>query len=158
MNIPRAVALIAHPSTVSVAAVATASTVRDPALTKRFLIAMPLSIGIAKVLKHRLPRQKPRLLSITPRQSFPSGHEAAITAFAASLVDGLGIWKAAPIAAGAVAFVGACRIKAREHRLDEVLVGCAVGLGAAVVASLVSRAIDRRRAKVAAPGPALKAG
>jgi hypothetical protein len=53
----RIVALLTHPAPLGMAATTAASLVRSPALTKRLLISLSLSVGVSKVLKRAHPRQ-----------------------------------------------------------------------------------------------------
>lgn len=143
-----AIALLAHPVSLSAGALATTLLVRDKrAFATRFLVALPLGVLSSKAVKRTFPRQKPRLLSLTPRQSMPSGHMAGITAFAGAFVDALsrqGALRAAPLAAAAITGVGVSRLRAREHRFSEVLVGYGIGLTAAIVAGVVARLSGQR--------------
>ncbi len=144
-KVSRTTALVAHPyalAGLAVPAALLAPRKRESAL--RLGVALPLAVAVSKVVKRLFPRHKPRLLlTMTPNQSLPSGHSAATAAFAASLVDAHRAWKWAPVALGAAAFVNAMRVRDREHRVSEVLVGDAIGLAAAIGAGLVARRIER---------------
>lgn len=141
MKLTRAVALLAHPLSVGGAALVALAITRKPGLAARFAIGLPLGVLVSKALKRAYPRQKPRLLSLTPRESMPSGHATATTTFALAIVDAYDAWRAAPLAIAGAAFVDGCRLHDREHRLSEVLVGNAIGLAAATVASVVTRSL-----------------
>jgi len=149
MKISRVVALAAHPISIASASAVTIALAgsRRRELGTRLGIALPLAVGTSKLLKQLAPRRKPRLLTVTPYESFPSGHSTAVAAAAASVIDGTGAWRLAPLALGTVAFVNACRVHDREHRISEVLAGDAIGLAAAAVAGLAARALERRRAR-----------
>jgi membrane-associated phospholipid phosphatase len=82
-------------------------------------------------------------LTVTPRESLPSGHTTAVTALALSAVDAFGAWRALPMALGAVGVVAGFRVHDREHRVSEVLVGGVIGLAAAALASLIAGKRDR---------------
>jgi membrane-associated phospholipid phosphatase len=140
MKLNHAVTVFAHP--VTIAGFAVASTLladRKLPLATRFLVALPLGVLSSKAVKRTFPRQKPKFWSLTPRQSMPSGHAAGVMAFAGALIDGLGAWRASPLAAAGAAAIGVSRVRAREHRVVEVLVGNAIGLAAAVIAGVVAR-------------------
>lgn len=141
MKLTRAVALLAHPIALAGAALVSSAITRKPGLAARFAIGLPLGVLVSKALKRAYPRQKPRLLTLTPRESMPSGHATATTAFALAIVDAYDAWRAAPVAVAGAAFVDACRLHDREHRLSEVLIGNAIGLAAATAASLVARSL-----------------
>jgi membrane-associated phospholipid phosphatase len=144
MKPTRLVAVLAHPATLAIAAVPLVAAVEHRReVATRLLFALPLGWATSKALKRAYPRQKPRLLSLTPRQSFPSGHLAASTAFAASLVDAYRAWRAAPVAAAVLGLAGASRVHDREHRVSEVLAGVAIGLGAAILAAFAARYLER---------------
>ena len=104
---------------------------------------MPLAVGFSKVVKRLFPRDKPRTLTVTPHESMPSGHSVGTMALAASLVDAHRAWKWAPVALGAAVFVNAMRVRDREHRISEVLIGDAIGLVGAIGAGLIARRIER---------------
>jgi membrane-associated phospholipid phosphatase len=145
MSPTRLVAVFAHPIVLGPIAGATAIACRHkPGVAPRLLIALPLSVAASKVAKRLHPRHKPRLLTLTPRESFPSGHGTATAALAFSLVDAFSAWRAIPIAIAAIALVDASRVHDDEHRISEVLIGNAIGLAGAVVASLIARRISRR--------------
>ena len=150
--------MFAHPVAVAAASLPLVALVdRKRELGLRIGIALPLGWGAGKLLKNAFPRQKPRLLTLTPRQSFPSGHTIATTVLAASLVDTYRAWRAAPLAVAGIALVGAARVHAREHRVSEVLAGVAIGLAASITAGLAARyaaRVAQRRAdarRAAAP-------
>jgi membrane-associated phospholipid phosphatase len=142
VKLTRWVALAAHPVTIGAGALATAVVLRRRGLATRFVVGLPLGVLVSKIIKRAMPRRKPRLLTLTPRESMPSGHVTATTTFAVTLVDAFSAWRAAPFAAGAVCFVAACRVHDREHRVSEVLVGAVIGLAAAAAASLVARTAE----------------
>ncbi|CAN5911945.1 hypothetical protein BH11MYX3_BH11MYX3_38940 [soil metagenome] len=150
MKLTRVVAVLAHPITIATASLGSLALQRRAAIAPRLFVALPVSVLGSKLLKRLFPRHKPRLLTLTPRESFPSGHTAAVTAAAAALVEGYGSWRALPLAIGAVVGIGAARIHDDEHRLDEVLVGAALGVVGAAAGSLVARAIAHRRRATAA--------
>jgi membrane-associated phospholipid phosphatase len=112
-------------------------------VASRLGVALPLGWAVSKAIKHLVPRQKPRLLSLTPRQSLPSGHSVATTTLALTLVDAYRAWRAAPIAAAAIGLVGSSRVRAREHRTSEVLIGIGIGVVASVLAGLAARYVHR---------------
>src|SRR3954471_24407980 len=145
MRLGRAVALLAHPASLAVGTLAVSLVSRNRALATRWAVGLPTSVLFSKLLKQVFPRRKPRLLSLTPRQSMPSGHATGTTAVFSSLVDVVGIKRGLPLALAAAALVDVCRVHDHEHRVSEVLAGNAIGLASAVVGSLVARELERRR-------------
>ena len=144
MKPTRLVTVFAHPVTLAIAAVPLVATVKHRReVATRLAFALPLGWATSKALKRVHPRRKPKLLSFTPRQSFPSGHLAATTAFAGSLVDAYRAWRAAPIAAVVLGLAGASRVHDREHRVSEVLAGIAIGLAAVVLGGFAARYLER---------------
>ena len=141
MKLSRAVALLAHPTVLAGASVLATLVARGRrgAVGTRLAVALPAAVLSSKWIKRRFPRRKPRLLSLPPRESFPSGHAAGTTAVALALVDAFRTWKLAPVAGALIALVDACRLHDREHRPNEVLVGNALGIAGAGLASLVAR-------------------
>lgn len=140
----RSTAILAHPVTLAVFAVPTILLMprpRESAL--RVGVALPLAVGASKVVKRLFPRHKPRVLTVTPHESLPSGHSVGVMAIAASLVDAHRAWTWTPVALGAGLFVNAMRVRDREHRLSEVLIGDAIGLAGAVAAGVIARRIER---------------
>ena len=134
-------AVLAHPITIAGVAATTvllSERKREPAI--RLGVALPLAVGVSKIVKRAFPRHKPRLLTITPRESLPSGHSVATAAYAASVVDH---WRWAPLALGAIAFINSCRVRDREHRVSEVLLGDAIGLAGAAAGALIARYASR---------------
>lgn len=141
-RVSRTTALLAHPIAIAGAAATTVLVVdskREHAV--RFGVALPLAIGATKILKYLFPRHKPRLLTVTPNESLPSGHSAATAAFSLALIDARRAWSFTPLALAAVGFVNACRVRDREHRISEVLIGDAIGATAALVAAFVARRV-----------------
>lgn len=139
-------AILSHPIAIGlVSGVVIAASDRKRDLALRLGVALPLGVLASKVVKRVHPRWKPRLLTLTPRESMPSGHSVATTAFALGLYDvqrtdyGYGALRWLPVALGAIGFVNACRYHDREHRLSEILVGDAIGLAATVVGSALAR-------------------
>ncbi|WP_107485371.1 bifunctional phosphatase PAP2/diacylglycerol kinase family protein [Actinacidiphila rubida] len=89
--------------------------------------------------------------------SFPSGHAASAAAFAAGVAAESGTWGTvvAPVAAS-VAF---SRVYTGVHYPSDVLVGCALGIGAALaLRALRPPAGPRPTANRPVPAPALEAG
>jgi membrane-associated phospholipid phosphatase len=140
MKLSRAVALVAHPISLAFASAATVALARHRSrMAAQLLVALPTSVFASKLLKRAFPRRKPRLLTLTPRESFPSGHATGTTAFATSLAVASGSWRAAPLALAAAVFVDACRYHDREHRIGELVTGNAIGLAGATLGGLVTR-------------------
>lgn len=140
MKLNTAIALLAHPVTLTAAASAiTLASARKRDLASRFAIALPLGVLSSKAIKRAFPHRKPRLFSFTPYEAFPSGHGAGTAAFAGALADAFGIKQRWPFALAAIALVDVCRIRAREHRVHEALVGNALGIGAAILAGVIAR-------------------
>lgn len=147
MESKRVIAIAAHPITLAAGSAVTAAILHEHrGVAERLAIAFPIGFTASKLLKRAFPRRKPRLLSLQPLESFPSGHTTATTLFAASLIDGLRAYRPLPIAAGiaAIATVAASRVRAREHRVSEVLAGIALGMAAAGIAAAAARAIERK--------------
>lgn len=96
-------------------------------------------------MKHIVSEHRPRLFDNSPEQSFPSGHAATVSAFATSLAIASKQWWAFPIAAVAIGAVDYMRVREREHWPVDVLVGNAIGIGAALVGYAMSRAAVRAR-------------
>ncbi|HUS33211.1 MAG TPA: phosphatase PAP2 family protein [Kofleriaceae bacterium] len=125
----------------------------------RFAIAVPVACGIGKLLKKLVHEPRPELfLDDQPMESFPSGHSAAMTAFALSAVAATRRWWMLPIAAGAVAAVNISRVRQREHWAWDVIAGDLVGVAGfaagAAAAYAVRHARKRRRERAMnhAPG------
>lgn len=142
MKIGRIVALLAHPSSLAVGSLAASLVSRNRGLATRWLVGLPLSVLSSKLLKHAYPKQKPRILSLTPRQSMPSGHATATTAVFSSLVDVLGVKRGLALGLVAVVLVDLCRVRDDEHRISEVLAGNVLGLAGAALGSVVARKLQ----------------
>jgi undecaprenyl-diphosphatase len=109
------------------------------------LLANALSHAAVQVLKRTVVRGRPcdaggrplALVDLPDPFSFPSGHTAAATAVAASVVlaQPLLIALVAPLAA----LVGYSRIRLRVHYLSDVLAGAALGLAGALAATKLLR-------------------
>lgn len=115
--------------------------------------AAPLAIGVCDILKRAVQERRPRLFDQHPEQSFPSSHAAGVAALALAGVGSAGAWWAVPIAFGALAAVDGARLAKREHWPHDVLWGDLIGIGAAVAAAGVARAVrswQRRRATMRA--------
>jgi membrane-associated phospholipid phosphatase len=139
MKLGRVVALLAHPASLAAGTLAVSLLSRNRSLATRWGVGLPLSVLLSKALKHAYPKQKPRLLSLNPPQSMPSGHATATTVVFGSLVDVLGIKRGLALGLGAIVLVDVCRVHDKEHRVSEVLAGNVLGLAGAVVGSLVAR-------------------
>jgi membrane-associated phospholipid phosphatase len=149
MKPTRVVTVVAHPMALMPAAAVTALVFhRRPGVAPRLLIAAPFGWAASRVLKKLFPRRKPKVVSSAQYESFPSGHATVTTAFACSLVDAFKAWRAIPIAVAAIAIVDASRVHDREHRVSEVLVGNAIGLAGAAIASVLARKLHARLAGV----------
>jgi membrane-associated phospholipid phosphatase len=134
------VARIAKPQVILGITGLTAGLMRHrPGAAIRLLVSVPLTVAVSHVLKRLDPKQRPRLLDRHPRESFPSGHSAATTAYALALVDSYAAWWALPAAAAVIAAVNVARIEDREHWLTDVLSGDVIGAISAVTGSLVAR-------------------
>ncbi|HET9623598.1 MAG TPA: phosphatase PAP2 family protein [Kofleriaceae bacterium] len=143
---PDVLARIAQPKVVvGLAAVTSAMFHRRPGVGARMLVAVPLTLAASNVLKRLDPEQRPRLWDRHPRESFPSSHSSAVTAYALSLVDSFAAWWALPVAGAAIAAVNVARVRAREHWCSDVLCGDLIGLAGAAAGALVARAWLRRR-------------
>jgi membrane-associated phospholipid phosphatase len=152
MKPTRLVAIFAHPIALAPVALVTALAFRHkPGVAPRLLMALPISWAASKLMKRIYPKQKPRLLTLTPRESFPSGHATATTAFASALVDAFSAWRAVPLALAAIGLVDASRVHDREHRISEVVAGNAIGLAGAVLASLITNRRARGSALAGQP-------
>ncbi len=140
MKISRVTAILAHPITIAAASVITTLAARDRrGVGTRLGVALPLGVLTSKALKRAFPRRKKRLFTLTPRESFPSGHAAATTAYALSLFDAVRGRKVGAAAVALIAFVDACRYHDDEHRPSELAVGNLIGLVAAVAGGLIAR-------------------
>lgn len=134
------IARIAQPQVVLGATGLTAALLRRrPGAVVRLLVSVPLTVAVASVLKRLEPKQRPRLLDRHPRESFPSGHSAAVTAYALAVVDSFAAWWTLPLAVAAITTVNVARIEEREHWITDVLSGDLLGAFGAVVGSLAAR-------------------
>ena len=111
---------------------------RRDALTE-FLVAVPATLAVAKLLKVSIHAPRPHLFEKHPFQSFPSSHAAGSTAFTLSIVDGLRAWWALPVAAGAVAAIDVERVQRRQHWTKDVIAGNLLGLAGVALGRVVSR-------------------
>ena len=146
------IARLAKPQVVLGATGLTAVLLRHhPGAAASLLVSVPLTVAGSRVLKRLDPKQRPRLLDRHPRESFPSSHSAAITAYALALIDSFAAWWALPAAAAAIATVNVSRIKDREHWLSDVLSGDLIGVIGALAGKLaarwIARAADRARSR-----------
>ena len=114
------------------------------ALTE-LLVAVPATFVIAKLLKRFIHAPRPHLLEKHPFQSFPSSHAALTTAYSLALVDGLGAWRALPVAAGAIAAIDIERVQRRQHWKKDVLAGNALGFAGVVLGRVVSNWLSTTR-------------
>lgn len=78
-------------------------------------------------LKHTVREERP---DGSDHKSFPSGHTSQSFAAAGTLHKRYG-WEIGIPAHAVAAFVGVARVKARKHYVHDVLVGAAIGEGAA---------------------------
>jgi undecaprenyl-diphosphatase len=112
----------------------------EPRLGAAMLLANALSHAPVQLLKRLVARPRPsdalgRPLALVPLPdpfSFPSGHAAATTAVAATLV--MAHPGAAPIALPLAALVSYSRVALRVHHAGDVLAGIALGLAGALAA------------------------
>jgi membrane-associated phospholipid phosphatase len=88
---------------------------------------VPLTLAASSVLKRLNPEQRPCLWHRHPRQSFPSSHSSATTAYALSIVDSFAARWALPIAAALIGTVNVARVRDHEHWRTDVLCGDIVG-------------------------------
>lgn len=99
------------------------------------------SIGATMVvtagLKETFPTLRP---DGSDRKSFPSGHTSVAFAAAGTIHNRHG-WEAGLPAYLVASFVGLSRVEARKHRVGDVLVGAALGVG---TAHLITRRKDDR--------------
>ena len=140
MKLGRIVAIAAHPITLAAASALTVLAARGHrgSTAARLAIALSSSVLVSKALKHLVPRRKPRLLSLTPYQSFPSGHATASTAYGLVMAKLLGPRLGLPLAGALAVLVDACRVHDKEHRVSEVLAGNVIGAAGAVLAAIVA--------------------
>lgn len=107
------------------------------------LIANALSHVPVQILKRLVARPRPsdafgRPLALVPLPdpfSFPSGHAAAATAVATTLV--LAHPATAPIALPLAGLVGYSRVALRVHHASDVLAGVGLGLAGALAARVL---------------------
>jgi membrane-associated phospholipid phosphatase len=142
-------AQLAKPNVVlGLAALTSAVLHRRPDVGARLAVSVPLSLAVSTVLKRLKPEQRPRIWDRHPRQSFPSSHSSAATAYVLSLVDSFAAWWTLPAAAAVIGAVNVARVREREHWYADVLCGDLIGAVGALVGALVARAwLRRRRAK-----------
>ena len=140
MKLGPIVAIVAHPIAIGAASALTVLAARGHRGTNaaRFGIALATSVLASKVLKRIVRRPKPRLLSLTRKESFPSGHATATTAFGLTLAKVIDPRIALPLAVALSAAVDAIRVRSREHRVSEVLTGNALGAAGAVIAAIIA--------------------
>jgi undecaprenyl-diphosphatase len=113
----------------------------EPRLGLAVLLANVGSHLLVQVLKRAVARARPadasgRLLALVDLpdpHSFPSGHAAAATAVAATVV--LAHPMSAPLVLPLAGLVAYSRVALRVHHLSDVLAGAALGLGGAIAAS-----------------------
>jgi membrane-associated phospholipid phosphatase len=117
---------------------------RREALTE-LLVAVPITLAVAKLLKIMIHAPRPHLLEKHPFQSFPSSHAAGSTALALSLVDGLRAWWALPAAAGAIAAIDVERVQRRQHWTRDVIAGNALGLAGVALGRAISTWLSTTR-------------
>lgn len=109
------------------------------------LVTLLANLGshlVVQLLKRTIARRRPALavdglrpLAVAPDAwSFPSGHAAAATALAVPFA--LNGHPAAPILLGLAVLVGTSRVYLRVHFPTDVLVGHALGVAGALLASL----------------------
>jgi undecaprenyl-diphosphatase len=109
------------------------------------LLANALSHAAVQVLKRTVVRARPcdaggqplALVDLPDPFSFPSGHTAAATAVAASVVLAQPVF--APLVVPLAALIGYSRVRLRVHHLSDVLAGAALGLAGAIVATRLLR-------------------
>lgn len=112
----------------------------EPGLGAAMLLANALSHAPVQLLKRLVARPRPsdalgRPLALVPLPdpfSFPSGHAAATTAVASTLV--MAHPGTAPIALPLAALVSYSRVALRVHHAGDVLAGIALGLAGALAA------------------------
>ena len=140
MKLGRLVAVAAHPIAIGAASALTVLAARGHRGTNaaRFGIALVTSVLASKAMKRVVRRPKPRFLSLTHKESFPSGHATATTAFGLTLAKVIDPRIALPLAVALTAAVDAFRVHDREHRLGEVLTGNALGAAGAVLAAIIA--------------------
>lgn len=141
MKFRRVAAVIAHPISISALSALSVALSRDRAgLATRLGVGLPLGVLSSKAIKRMFPTRKPRwFMSLTPRESFPSGHSVAAAAYLTALVSAARNRRYVPLALAALGLVNAARVRSKQHRLRDVLVGDAIGIAAGVVSALVQR-------------------
>jgi undecaprenyl-diphosphatase len=115
----------------------------EPGLGAAMLLANALSHAPVQLLKRLVARPRPsdalgRPLALVPLPdpfSFPSGHAAATTAVASTLV--MAHPGTAPLALPLVALVGYSRVALRVHHASDVLAGIGMGLAGALAARVL---------------------
>jgi len=116
-----------------------------PRLGLATLLANSGSHLIVQILKRAVARARPcdasgtplALVALPDPHSFPSGHAAAATAVAATIV--LAHPTIAPVALPLAGLVAYSRVSLRVHHLSDVLAGVALGLGGAIGATHLLR-------------------
>jgi undecaprenyl-diphosphatase len=109
------------------------------------LLANAGSHVVVQLLKRTVARPRPcdvsgrslALVDLPDPHSFPSGHAAAATAVAATVAIAHPLL--VPVALPLAVLVAYSRVALRVHHVTDVLAGVALGLGAAVGASLLVR-------------------
>lgn len=105
------------------------------------LVANAGSHVLVQLLKRAVARARPcdamgrplALVDLPDPHSFPSGHAAAVTAVAMTIV--LAHPLAAPIALPLAGVVAHSRVVLRVHHVSDVVAGVALGLGGAIAAA-----------------------
>jgi membrane-associated phospholipid phosphatase len=134
---------LASPSTVLAASAGTALVYRGH--RARFLMAVPLALGVGKIIKHAFPSRKPKLFDKHAMQSFPSGHSSDVAAYATSLALASRKPWLFGVAALAMAAVNGARILEGEHRLRDCIAGDLLGIAAALTTHAIVRSPSVRR-------------
>jgi membrane-associated phospholipid phosphatase len=109
----------------------------------RFAVAVPVALAAGKIIKQFVDERRPKLFE--PKDSFPSGHTGGAAALALSMAAASRKPWAWPLAAVAILGVNASRVRLRKHWPKDVLVGDLIGIGGALAAALVARAVRRRQ-------------
>lgn len=112
----------------------------------RFATAVPLALAAGKIIKFFVHAPRPTMSRHTKADSFPSGHTGGAAALVLSMAAASRKPWAWPLAAAAIVGVNISRVIRQEHWPKDVLVGSLVGVGGAIAAALVARAVRRRRA------------
>jgi len=147
MAVSDALGRFASPKAVVPAAMSTALLMRRRGGAPAIAVGTCLAVVAEESLKRVVWERRPRLVTGDPWRSFPSGHSSAASAYFMGLALVAPTHRAMAVATACLgaAAVNVMRLRARAHWPNDVVVGDVLGIGAAVVAYVAVRALERRR-------------